>query len=552
VPLRPNQLDLAADFCCDRGMKRLFPVLCLCSWLIAGQSFAGSATWSSNPTSGDWNTAANWTPATVPNGPSDVATFSGSSVTNVSLSGNILLSQLVFAVDAAPYSIAVNDPFTVTFVGPGITNVSSITQHIDLNGGDSAPGSAMLFMGSSSAGSSSGTVITAHGGGSTFGAGAVLEFSDTSSAGNSTLIADGNYPGAPIITFFDQATAGTGTISVTGQNATLTFVDSSTAGQATISVSNHSVASFGGTSNAGSASITLADVATLNLGETAYAGAAANIIAVGDGIGSNIYLMGKNDVPLDLGQAAVLQVGFDTGKVAEERLGSLTGEGLIYLFKGATLSVGSNNLSTKFSGSIQDDPDFGGGGLKKVGTGSLTLSGYNYYSKGTTVTEGALIVTNTTVSSIGGGPVTVTAGTLGGRGIVSGAVTLGTGNGKGAIIAPSQNASNPTTITLQKLLTFKDDGSYLYRLNTNKGTADQVIAKGVTIASGAQFNFKTVGNKKLTTGTVFTAISNTATSPISGTFANLADGATVTLGRNKLQVSYSGGDGNDLTLTVVQ
>ena len=35
------------------------------------------------------------------------------------------------------------------------------------------------------------------------------------------------------------------------------------------------------------------------------------------------------------------------------------------------------------------------------------------------------------------------------------------------------------------------------------------------------------------------------------TFSNLADGSTVTLGINKLQVSYSGGDGNDLTLTVV-
>jgi hypothetical protein len=50
---------------------------------------------------------------------------------------------------------------------------------------------------------------------------------------------------------------------------------------------------------------------------------------------------------------------------------------------------------------------------------------------------------------------------------------------------------------------------------------------------------------------VFTAISNTSATPISGTFANLADGSTLTVGRNNYQVSYSGGDGNDLTLTVV-
>ena len=35
--------------------------------------YADSATWSTNPTNGDWNNPANWTPHTVPNGPSDVA-----------------------------------------------------------------------------------------------------------------------------------------------------------------------------------------------------------------------------------------------------------------------------------------------------------------------------------------------------------------------------------------------------------------------------------------------------------------------------------------------
>ena len=59
------------------------------------------------------------------------------------------------------------------------------------------------------------------------------------------------------------------------------------------------------------------------------------------------------------------------------------------------------------------------------------------------------------------------------------------------------------------------------------------------------------GNMTLTPGKVFVAISNTAATPISGTFANLPDGSTFTVGPNTFQVSYSGGDGNDLTLTVV-
>jgi len=35
---------------------------------VSNSVHAGSSTWGLNPASGDWNTATNWTPATVPNG----------------------------------------------------------------------------------------------------------------------------------------------------------------------------------------------------------------------------------------------------------------------------------------------------------------------------------------------------------------------------------------------------------------------------------------------------------------------------------------------------
>jgi hypothetical protein len=37
----------------------------------------------------------------------------------------------------------------------------------------------------------------------------------------------------------------------------------------------------------------------------------------------------------------------------------------------------------------------------------------------------------------------------------------------------------------------------------------------------------------------------------SGTFSNLVDGSTFASNGNNFQVNYEGGDGNDLTLTVV-
>jgi hypothetical protein len=68
---------------------------------------------------------------------------------------------------------------------------------------------------------------------------------------------------------------------------------------------------------------------------------------------------------------------------------------------------------------------------------------------------------------------------------------------------------------------------------------------------GAQMVFNDGGSGSLPPGTVFTVISNTSANPINGTFSNLADGAIINVNGNNLQASYSGGDGNDLTLTVV-
>ena len=81
--------------------------------------------------------------------------------------------------------------------------------------------------------------------------------------------------------------------------------------------------------------------------------------------------------------------------------------------------------------------------------------------------------------------------------------------------------------------------------------ADEVIANGVVIDSGTKFSFRPSGNNALTVGQVFMVISNTAATPIAGSFHNLPEGEILIVNGSKLQASYEGGDGNDLTLTVV-
>ncbi len=109
------------------------------------------------------------------------------------------------------------------------------------------------------------------------------------------------------------------------------------------------------------------------------------------------------------------------------------------------------------------------------------------------------------------------------------------------------------TLTIQGSVTFNSDATYTYtfRAKRNKSKIDKVIANGVTINSGATINLSGETQGHLTQGTMLTLIKNTAATPIAGTFSNLPDGGIVNVNGNNLQADYEGGDGNDLTLTVV-
>ena len=207
---------------------------------------------------------------------------------------------------------------------------------------------------------------------------------------------------------------------------------------------------------------------------------AANATAIANGsldggLGGLIRLLG----PSTGGTARVEVFGNGTGDSTNGNLdisgnqvgvttGSIEGSGAVFL--GANnLTVGSNNLSTTFSGVIQDGGLFGGtgGSLTKIGKGKLTLSKASTYTGGTTVSKGTLLVTNRTGSATGTGAVQVKAGTLGGTGIITGAVTVGTGTSSGAILLPGKSATAPGILTINSALTFNSLSTYKCVRNRN-------------------------------------------------------------------------------------
>lgn len=489
-------------------------------------SSAGSATWSSTPSSGDWNTNTNWVPTTVPNGPADVATFGTSNQTAISFSTcPTEVSGITFNSGASAYTIDTSQG-CLTISGFGVTNNSGVTQNFVADtGGILIP--TLYFTNSATAGTS--TVftnnVTADGGPIGW---SQTAFIDTSNAGSATIINNG--PGGGSSSFY-----------VGGMT---NIVDNSSAANSTI-ISNGSSFSgkYGGQTNFGGQGTAGAATLIANGGSNGGLGAQIDFTENSTGGTCRVEVFGNGYLTIGGGANPTLQ---------PLTIGSLEGTGLVYLGS-KNLSVGSRNINTSFAGVIQDgDPINGGSGgsLTKIKAATFTLTGANTYTGGTTVKAGKLLINNTSGSGTGSGAVQVNGGTFGGNGTIAGPVTVGTSSGSGAGLSPGQTGNQIGILTIQSQATFNAGGTYSCGIKSSTAKADKIVANGVNIIGAAQFALADLGTGTLTTGKVFRVIDNTSAAAISGTFTNLADGSTLTVGSNTYLVSYSGGTGNDLTLTV--
>ena len=234
----------------------------------------------------------------------------------------------------------------------------------------------------------------------------------------------------------------------------INFQDSSTAGQATITTRDASATNFNNSSNAGQATLIVENGGFVGFNDQS-SGAQATVINNAGG-----------------------EVGFFGLSTPGTTLGSIAGAGTFTLTSKA-LTVGSNNTSTEVSGSITGN----GGSLVKVGTGTLTLSGVNTYTGGTTINAGELAVNGSIASS---SLTTVTSGgVLSGSGIVGTTIVSGT-------IAPG-NSSTIGTLKVNGNYTQNAGSTYKVKVGSqsdlinitgnatiNGGTVDVHAVAGVT------------------------------------------------------------------------
>jgi autotransporter-associated beta strand protein len=185
----------------------------------------------------------------------------------------------------------------------------------------------------------------------------------------------------------------------------------------------------------------------------------------------------------------------------------------------ATFAISSSSRTLQVSGAIA-----GASGITETGSGTLILAGSNGYSGGTTVGGGTLDVTGSLSSS---------------------AVTVGSGarlTGTGTVLSIAVQSGG----TLSGTLTATDGTTFasgsIFDVTIDSATTFTQLRGGTTdLNAGPTLNVTLAGGFSPATGTTFHIIPGS----VSGTFAGLSNGATLTVAGTVFRINYA-----SATLTV--
>lgn len=118
----------------------------------------------------------------------------------------------------------------------------------------------------------------------------------------------------------------------------------------------------------------------------------------------------------------------------------------------------------------------------------------------------------------------------------------------GGTIAPGES---PGILTVGSL-TFEEGGTYQAEIGgTEAGQYDQIKVIGTVTLGNATLNTSFWENFRPKGDDKFVIIDNDGADAVTGTFKDLPEGATFTVDGVVFRINYTGGDGNDVVLTVI-
>ena len=368
--------------------------------------------------------------------------------------GGTLSCGRYLAIGTISGSLTTGGQGVATFLG----GTATISPSYWIIVGNKPSSSAVLNIGTEAGGTAS--VITLNATGVQVGADNTA-VSDTVNLNRGTLTLAGpinkaNAPAGPSMLNFNGGILQAGANNVTIANNTLDSVNVYDGGVIVDSQTNTATISANLLATTGNGVYPAGGSFTVASGGSGYLGAPLVSVTT-SGSGSNVTAIAN------LSAGAISSV-----TITCPGQGYVAGDSLNFNFTGG----GSPNPAGPFTYTLQagDLVANGTGGLTKIGTGTLTLSGTNSYSGTTVVSNGTLSVTGTL---LGGGSTTVTnAAKLSGNGIITGPVNL-LGN---ATLAAGTGSIG--ILSISNTLTFAAGTTNFARLNKSTGTNDSV--RGLT------------------------------------------------------------------------
>src|SRR3989440_269792 len=444
--------------------------------------------------------------------------LTNSSATAATYSGLITLGS-ASSIVASSGNIIVSNAGTITGSGFGLT----------LDGTSAASSIASII------GTGAGTVTKSGTGTWTVSGANTYTGLTTISAGTLQLGANNSVPSGSAVT-------ATGTFDLAGFNDAIgslsgggTVTNSSATNASTLTTGGDNTSTtFSGVIQDGNQQVLLTKAGTGRMtlsGVNTYTGATA----INGGV---LSIAADNNLGAAPGSATPGQLAFGGGTLQTTATFTLSSNRGIAFNSTGTIDVASSTTLTY--GGIAA----GAGGLTKTSPGALTLAGNNTYTGTTTVSAGMLLVNG----SQSGSAVNVDGGTLGGTGTV-GAITSTV---SGGTVSTGSLDTSPGILNSGNLnLAAAGTRSFVVQPNgTTAGSGyDQLNVTGTVNLTGAALT-ATVGFTPAV-GNTFTIINNDSADAVTGTFAGLAQGATVTLSGVNFIISYTGGTGNDVVLSRV-
>ena len=397
-----------------------------------------------------------------------VANFGSNIVSIINTATNTVVGTI--AVGTGPTGVVITPDGTVAYVTNTADNTVSViniatnavvaTLPVGLNPlvpGICSNGNALLAAGLTFTANTSGALSCTQASGPTGSPGPVF-------TGGALQIAGANVSSSLPITLQSQG----GTVDTNGNNATL----------------SGAISGPGGLSKIGLGTLTLS-------GQSTYTGAT----------GVNAGTLQAGAVNTFSPFSAFTVVSGATLDLASfnQTIGSLAGTGGVTLGS-ATLTTGNDNTSTIFSGTIS-----GAGGLTKIGSGTLLLTGANTYAGPTNINAGILDVNGSLTSSVfvNAGGMLMGNGTVGGLNVSSGG-TIAPGNSIG-------------TMNVAGNLSFAPGSIYQVEANA-AGQSDRIVAGGAATLNGGSVQVL-AQNGTYARKTTYTIL--TASGGVSGTFASV-------------------------------